>query len=818
MAVMEGPLSKWTNVMKGWQYRWFVLDDSAGLLSYYTSKEKMVRGARRGCVRLKGAVVGIDDDDDSTFTITVDAKTFHFQAHDPDEREKWIRALEDTIVRHTPSIRRWDPSKPMPTMADFDKKLTESDAYLQLLIDQTSVLEKHIASTEDEADRQRCQEVINHINTVLESIKHSIVLLQIAKNTAFPVNGVYHPCNAIPESSPSSSTVGGSSGGGERICEGVGGGSRGGGGAGGLMSSSTGEAGGQLSVAPAVHTGIEVGRECAEAANTLVGIRRRSPDLPAWRMTNYGLSPWLLDTDWMVAHVPCPLVPPDNMVPVTSYSSSEDEDFFDADEFTNASPAQSPSGPRLFEDAVETIAVTGTSDASNSVGGTSSDPASQQPLLERDSAGPAEPSAIQTQPSVAPTHSPSSASVPLATQNASESSASEQRNSASDATMDYDRMYEDDDESELGSMENHGSVIHHLLSQVKIGMDLTKVVLPTFILERRSLLEMYADFFAHPDLFCSIADMQTPQDRMVQVVKWYLSAFHAGRKSEVCKKPYNPILGEVFKCYWDVPGIPPGGESVPDGPIPWATTNNLSFVAEQVSHHPPISAFYAENKNKRISFCGHIWTKSKFLGLSICVNNIGQGCVSVMDHDEEYILNFPSGYGRSILTVPWVELGGTCQITCSKTGYSGNIEFLTKPFYGGKKHRISAEVFNPGEKKPFLTVEGEWNGVMNVKWKDRDGDPEKFVDTFSMGTVKKNVKPIIQQEVNESRYMWKEVTAGLRFNDIEQATASKFALEQKQREEAKQRKESGVEWVPRLFHLVGDNWIYSNPLQGRTAV
>lgn len=33
---MEGSLSKWTNVMKGWQYRWFVLDDNAGLLSYYT--------------------------------------------------------------------------------------------------------------------------------------------------------------------------------------------------------------------------------------------------------------------------------------------------------------------------------------------------------------------------------------------------------------------------------------------------------------------------------------------------------------------------------------------------------------------------------------------------------------------------------------------------------------------------------------------------------------------------------------------------------------------------------------------------------------
>ena len=33
---MEGALSKWTNVMKGWQYRWFVLDEHAGLFSYYT--------------------------------------------------------------------------------------------------------------------------------------------------------------------------------------------------------------------------------------------------------------------------------------------------------------------------------------------------------------------------------------------------------------------------------------------------------------------------------------------------------------------------------------------------------------------------------------------------------------------------------------------------------------------------------------------------------------------------------------------------------------------------------------------------------------
>lgn len=103
----------------------------------------------------------------------------------------------------------------------------------------------------------------------------------------------------------------------------------------------------------------------------------------------------------------------------------------------------------------------------------------------------------------------------------------------SDGTLDYDGLlisslfllifyrllffvaiYEDESDNDL-SMESHGSVVTHLLSQVKIGMDLTKVVLPTFILERRSLLEMYADYFAHPDLFIRIADFKDPRDRLV---------------------------------------------------------------------------------------------------------------------------------------------------------------------------------------------------------------------------------------------------------------------------------------------------------------
>jgi len=47
---------------------------------------------------------------------------------------------------------------------------------------------------------------------------------------------------------------------------------------------------------------------------------------------------------------------------------------------------------------------------------------------------------------------------------------------------------------------------------------------------------------------------------------------------------------------------------------------------------------------------------------------------------------------RSILTVPWIELGGSVEIKCPQSGYYANVEFLTKPFYGGKRNRVSAEV------------------------------------------------------------------------------------------------------------------------------
>ncbi|CAM1297883.1 Uncharacterised protein g1960 [Pycnogonum litorale] len=96
---MQGTLLKWTNAMRGWQKRWFVVDEITGVLSYYTSKENKMRGETRRSIRLKNSVILCSRD--ITFKITVDGATFHFQARDGEERKRWIRALEQTRDNHS---------------------------------------------------------------------------------------------------------------------------------------------------------------------------------------------------------------------------------------------------------------------------------------------------------------------------------------------------------------------------------------------------------------------------------------------------------------------------------------------------------------------------------------------------------------------------------------------------------------------------------------------------------------------------------------------------------------------------------------------
>ncbi|CAB4020311.1 oxysterol-binding -related 10 isoform X3, partial [Paramuricea clavata] len=352
-----------------------------------------------------------------------------------------------------------------------------------------------------------------------------------------------------------------------------------------------------------------------------------------------------------------------------------------------------------------------------------------------------------------------------------------------------DDMKEDHEYSlESENIEEHKSLILHLLSKLKLGMDLTKVPLPTFILEPRSLLEMFADFYGYPDLFLKISEQQSAEERMLAAVEYYLTSFYAARKGHYSKKPYNPVLGEIFQCSWE------GCDRQTHGDVSKTETTEesrdcrLRYVAEQVSHHPPVSAFYVECPQKNMcmnchiwtksKFYGmsigveligdvsafyvecpqknmcmncHIWTKSKFYGMSIGVELIGDGVLTLLNHDEEYVFTFPNAYCRSILTHPWHELGGKVNISCSKTGFSSSITFHTKPMYGGIRDQITGEVKHLPSGRVVCRINGQWTEKIEMTFPDKGVQQVKVIEPNVMKKTCKNLRPVSLQHDNESR-------------------------------------------------------------------
>ncbi|KAJ3618524.1 hypothetical protein MTP99_006502 [Tenebrio molitor] len=87
---MKGWLFKWTNYLKGYQRRWFVLQN--GHLSYYRNQAEMAHTCR-GSISLHGALIYTVDA--CTFVITNGGtQTFHIRAASEVERQSWVTALE----------------------------------------------------------------------------------------------------------------------------------------------------------------------------------------------------------------------------------------------------------------------------------------------------------------------------------------------------------------------------------------------------------------------------------------------------------------------------------------------------------------------------------------------------------------------------------------------------------------------------------------------------------------------------------------------------------------------------------------------------
>ncbi|KAF1955121.1 hypothetical protein CC80DRAFT_493445 [Byssothecium circinans] len=363
-----------------------------------------------------------------------------------------------------------------------------------------------------------------------------------------------------------------------------------------------------------------------------------------------------------------------------------------------------------------------------------------------------------------------------------------------------------DDETVVDA--EQGNVLTHIISQLRPGADLSRVTLPTFILEPRSMLERITNFMAHPETLLPMTKIEDPVQRFVAVTKFYLSGWHI--KPPGVKKPLNPILGEIFTCYWDYPDNTRG-----------------YYISEQTSHHPPKSSYFFMAPEHHIRIDGTLKPRSKFLGNSAASMMEGLAVMRFLNTGERFFITQPNMYARGILFGNMkYELGDHSYIRCPETGMVADLEFKTKGYFGGTYNAIGGFISDKSGKHLY-ELSGLWNQEMYIK-DLTTGKKELLFDATHARHTPPKARPLEEQDERESQRLWHVVTEAVKQKDQDTATEDKARIENIQREEAAKRMNDGVDWHPQLFRRVDEgpggkgageedlDWIINAKVDGKT--
>ncbi|KAG1744441.1 hypothetical protein EDB19DRAFT_1849545 [Suillus lakei] len=341
--------------------------------------------------------------------------------------------------------------------------------------------------------------------------------------------------------------------------------------------------------------------------------------------------------------------------------------------------------------------------------------------------------------------------------------------------------------------------------------DLSAMTAPPFILSPTSLTEFPAYWCERPELFAAIADGKTEQARALSVLKWFISTLkgqYTSRNESMGseKKPLNPVLGELFYGYW---------------PANAARGGKTTLVVEQVSHHPPITAYRIENLEKGVILTGHSAQKTSFSGTSsvfflsfmchtsrgsIIVKQVGHAVLTVSlpsGESEEYLITLPRlridglWYGS-----PYIELAETSYIQ-SSTGYLSTIEYKGKGYFSGKSHTFKATLTPPSHvhASPHV-IEGTWHTT------SKDSHSGAAFHDVTSPKEEITVVPLEEQGEWESRKLWHGVAKGIREGDFESAATFKGKIENEQRQRRRDESAAGTTWELKHFKHVEHDPVY----------
>ncbi|KAJ6913154.1 hypothetical protein NC651_015606 [Populus alba x Populus x berolinensis] len=392
------------------------------------------------------------------------------------------------------------------------------------------------------------------------------------------------------------------------------------------------------------------------------------------------------------------------------------------------------------------------------------------------------------------------------------------------------------------------------MMQKYVGSDVTSMVtLPVLIFEPMSMLQKMAELMEYSHLLDLADECEDPYMRLVysgmitlslsfslplplshsltlSMHLWYeaddvviaasffISVYYAFQRTW---KPFNPILGETYEL---------------------TNHGDLTFISEQVSHHPPISAGHAENEHFTYDITSKV--KTKFLGNSIEIYPLGRTRVTLKR--DGVVLDLvppPTKVSNLIFGRTWIDSPGEMVLTNMTTGDKVVLYFQPCGWFGAGRYEVDGYVYNAAE-EPQIMMTGKWNGSMSYQPCDMEGEPragtelkEGFsISGLSDGKTYLLTGPISHHSIIVILQVWRVAEApkndkfqythfahkinsfdtapkkllgsdsrlrpdryALEHGDISKAGYEKSSLEERQRAEKRNREVKGHQFTPRWF-------------------
>ncbi|EOA16752.1 hypothetical protein CARUB_v10004961mg [Capsella rubella] len=344
-------------------------------------------------------------------------------------------------------------------------------------------------------------------------------------------------------------------------------------------------------------------------------------------------------------------------------------------------------------------------------------------------------------------------------------------------------------EDENNSEHTASNVIRRILSlfkNVRPGSDLTNFQLPPQLNLPRSQLQCYGEMIyslGGQDLLGACSRRDLPIERLKSVVTWNISTL---RPVVFGMSPYNPVLGETHH----------------------VSNGYINVIAEQVVHHPPVSALHATHEKENIDVMWCQYFTPKFRGTYVDVEVKGKRVMKLLNRKETYEMNQPRLIMR-FLPTPGAHWAGKVKIKCPETDLEAELNLISDSFIerfrGNKNRSIKGKIFESSTGNQLYNIFGHWDRTVMAK-NLKTGELEVIYNAkeniaeLKPPTVK-NPKEVME---SESGIIWSEVSEGILKNEWESAREAKSLVEKKQRESLKQREASGELWVPKHFSMVKD--------------